>query len=48
LSGFAAVTAQPPDAACAAVMAALVGSQAARDDTALLMVWRSPPGGTQP
>lgn len=39
-----AVTAQRPDAACAAVMAALVGSEAARDDIALLMVRRSPPG----
>jgi phosphoserine phosphatase RsbU/P len=33
-----AVAAQPPEAACAAVMAALVGSEAARDDIALLMV----------
>jgi sigma-B regulation protein RsbU (phosphoserine phosphatase) len=40
-----AVTAQPPDAACAAVMAALVGSQPARDDIALLMVRRALPGG---
>jgi phosphoserine phosphatase RsbU/P len=39
-----AVTAQPPDAACAAVMAALVGSQPSRDDIALLMVWRALPG----
>jgi phosphoserine phosphatase RsbU/P len=39
-----AVTAQPPDDACAAVMAALVGSQPVRDDIALLMVRRSPPG----
>jgi sigma-B regulation protein RsbU (phosphoserine phosphatase) len=36
-----AVTAQSPDAACAAVMGALVGSQTARDDIALLMVRRS-------
>ena len=42
-----AVTAQPPDAACAAVMAALVGSTPARDDVALLMVRRAPSGGTQ-
>jgi hypothetical protein len=35
-----AVTPQPPDAACAAVMAALVGSQAPRDDIALLILWR--------
>ena len=35
-----AVTPQPPDAACAAVMAAMVGSQAARDDIALLILWR--------
>jgi putative methionine-R-sulfoxide reductase with GAF domain len=38
------VTAQPPDAACAAVMAALVGSEPARDDIALLMFRRPPPG----
>ena len=37
------VTAQPPEAACAAVMAALVGSEPARDDVALLMFWRQPP-----
>jgi len=43
-----AVTAQSPDAACAAVMAALVGSHAARDDIALLMVRRAPDDGTQP
>jgi serine phosphatase RsbU (regulator of sigma subunit) len=43
-----AVTAQPPDAACAAVMAALVGSEPARDDIALLMVRRPVPAGTQP
>jgi serine phosphatase RsbU (regulator of sigma subunit) len=36
------VTAQPPDAACAAVMAALVGNEPARDDIALLMFRRSP------
>ena len=35
-----AVTPQPPEAACAAVMAAMVGSQAARDDIALLILWR--------
>jgi phosphoserine phosphatase RsbU/P len=35
-----AVTAQPPEAACAAVMQALVGSGPARDDIALLMVRR--------
>ena len=35
-----AVATQPPEAACAAVMAALVGSEAARDDIALLMVRR--------
>jgi phosphoserine phosphatase RsbU/P len=39
-----AVTAQSPDAACAAVMGALVGSQPTRDDIALLMVRRSLPG----
>jgi putative methionine-R-sulfoxide reductase with GAF domain len=38
------VTAQPPDAACAAVMAALVGSEPAHDDIAMLMFWRRPPG----
>jgi phosphoserine phosphatase RsbU/P len=43
-----AVTAQPPDAACAAVMAAMVGSQPVRDDIALLMVQRSLPGTPQP
>ena len=41
-----AVTAQPPDAACAAVMTAMVGSQAARDDIALLMVRRQTGGET--
>lgn len=35
-----AVTAQPPEAACAAVMRDLVGSEPARDDIALLMVRR--------
>ncbi|HTS97115.1 MAG TPA: GAF domain-containing SpoIIE family protein phosphatase [Streptosporangiaceae bacterium] len=39
-----AVVAQPPDAACAAVMAALVGSKPADDDIALLMFRRSPTG----
>jgi serine phosphatase RsbU (regulator of sigma subunit) len=38
------VTAQPPDAACAVVMTALVGSEPARDDIALLMFRRSPEG----
>jgi sigma-B regulation protein RsbU (phosphoserine phosphatase) len=33
-----AVAALPPEAACAAVMGALVGSQSARDDVALLMI----------
>jgi phosphoserine phosphatase RsbU/P len=33
---------QPPDVACATVMAALVGSEPARDDIALLMVRRAP------
>ncbi|HEX2321531.1 MAG TPA: GAF domain-containing SpoIIE family protein phosphatase [Streptosporangiaceae bacterium] len=36
------VVAQPPDAACAAVMAAMVGAEPARDDIALLMFWRQP------
>jgi serine phosphatase RsbU (regulator of sigma subunit) len=35
-----AVTAQPPEAACAAVMGALVGNKPARDDIALLMIRR--------
>jgi sigma-B regulation protein RsbU (phosphoserine phosphatase) len=35
-----AVTAQPPEAACAAVTGALIGSEAARDDIALLMFRR--------
>jgi phosphoserine phosphatase RsbU/P len=39
-----AVAAEPPEDACAAVMAALVGNQPARDDIALLMAWRQPPG----
>jgi putative methionine-R-sulfoxide reductase with GAF domain len=41
-----AMTAQPPAAACAAVMAELVGSQRAHDDIALLMFWR-PPAATR-
>lgn len=40
-----AVTAQPPDAACAAVMAALVGNETAPDDVTLLMLRRPPSGG---
>jgi phosphoserine phosphatase RsbU/P len=36
------VAAQPPDAACAAVMAAMVGAEPARDDIALLMFRRQP------
>lgn len=39
-----AITAEPPEAACATVMAAMVGSQSAPDDIALLMVRRPPPG----
>jgi serine phosphatase RsbU (regulator of sigma subunit) len=39
-----AVTPQPPDAACAAVMAALVGNEPARDDIALVMFHRSQTG----
>jgi sigma-B regulation protein RsbU (phosphoserine phosphatase) len=38
-----AVTAQPPDVACAAVMADLVGSEPAPDDIALLMFRRQRP-----
>jgi putative methionine-R-sulfoxide reductase with GAF domain len=37
-----AVTAEPAEAACVAVMGALVGNQPARDDIALLMVRRQP------
>ncbi len=43
-----AVTAQPPEAACAAVMAAMIGNQPARDDTAVLMFRREPPDPSQP
>jgi phosphoserine phosphatase RsbU/P len=34
------VTVQPTEAACAAVMTALIGSEPARDDVALLMIRR--------
>ena len=34
------VTAQSPEAACAAVMAALVGNEPAHDDIALVMIQR--------
>jgi phosphoserine phosphatase RsbU/P len=37
-----ALVAESPDAACAAVMGALVGNEPARDDIALLMVRRQP------
>jgi putative methionine-R-sulfoxide reductase with GAF domain len=40
-----AVTAQPPDAACAEVMAALVGNETAPDDITLLMLRRPPSAG---
>jgi serine phosphatase RsbU (regulator of sigma subunit) len=40
-----AVTAQPPDAACATVMSAMVGNERVHDDIALLMLWR-PESGT--
>jgi phosphoserine phosphatase RsbU/P len=40
-----ALAAEPPDTACSAVMGALVGSQPARDDIALLIVRRQPAGG---
>jgi putative methionine-R-sulfoxide reductase with GAF domain len=36
-----AVTAAPPDAACASVMGAMIGGEPARDDVALLMFLRS-------
>jgi serine phosphatase RsbU (regulator of sigma subunit) len=39
-----AVTAQSPEAACAAVMGTLVGGEAARDDIALLMIRRPAAG----
>jgi phosphoserine phosphatase RsbU/P len=42
-----AVTAQRPDAACATVMAALVGNVPAPDDIALLIFRRQPPGEGQ-
>jgi serine phosphatase RsbU (regulator of sigma subunit) len=42
-----AVAAGPPEAACAAVMGAMVGNEIARDDVALLMLWRVPPDGPQ-
>jgi sigma-B regulation protein RsbU (phosphoserine phosphatase) len=42
-----AVTAGPPDAACAEVMAELVGAEPVRDDIALVMFWRRPAGVAQ-
>ncbi len=39
------LTAEPPDDACARVMAALVGSEPARDDIALVMLRREPAPG---
>jgi phosphoserine phosphatase RsbU/P len=39
-----AITAEPPEAACATVMAAMVDSEPARDDIALLIFRRRPPG----
>ncbi|MGH3259516.1 MAG: PP2C family protein-serine/threonine phosphatase [Streptosporangiaceae bacterium] len=39
-----AVTAEPPDLACSAVMRALAGNEPARDDIALLMLRRQAPG----
>ena len=45
------VSAQPPEAVCVAVMGALIGSEPARDDVALLMirrqVWPDPPGNVR-
>lgn len=42
-----AMSAQPPETACAAVMGALIGNEPARDDIALLMIrrqdWPDPP-----
>jgi serine phosphatase RsbU (regulator of sigma subunit) len=40
-----ALTARSPEAACVAVMGALVGSEPARDDIALLIMYRQPTGG---
>ena len=40
-----ALAAELPDTACSAVMGALVGSQPARDDIALLIIRRQPAGG---
>src|SRR6266700_2528932 len=37
-----AVVAEPPDAACAAIMAAMVGGERARDDVAVLAFRREP------
>jgi sigma-B regulation protein RsbU (phosphoserine phosphatase) len=42
-----AIPAEPPEVACAAVMAALVGSQPARDDIALLIAQREPAAQTR-
>jgi serine phosphatase RsbU (regulator of sigma subunit) len=39
-----ALPSEPPEAACAAVMAALVGAESARDDMALLIFRRQPAG----
>jgi phosphoserine phosphatase RsbU/P len=41
-----AINAEPPEAACATVMAAMVDSEPARDDIALL-IFRRPPSGTR-
>jgi serine phosphatase RsbU (regulator of sigma subunit) len=40
-----AVRAEPLETAITAVMATMVGNRAARDDIALLMLRRQPPGG---
>jgi serine phosphatase RsbU (regulator of sigma subunit) len=40
-----AVTAEPPERACASVMGALVGSELAPDDIALLVIRREPGAG---
>jgi serine phosphatase RsbU (regulator of sigma subunit) len=42
-----AVTARPSEKAIVAVMAALVGNQPPRDDIAVLMLRRQPPGGAR-
>ena len=42
-----AVTAEPPESVCASVMAAMVGTESARDDIALLVFRREPLNSSQ-